>query len=111
MSLQQVYTAFLASPSTAQLADNASIHYVPTLTTIAEPAAIIKHLSTQAKLLTKKVEKPLSVVEGRNSLCLEVETTIEFIAGGGAYAPGLDDNFLSDKLVTLPVVSLLIYLV
>lgn len=99
------YTQFLASPSTAVIAENGSLHYVPTLTTINEPSAIIKHLAAQNKVLRKKAEKVLSSLESASSLCVEFETTVEFVAAGGALLPGLDDNFLADKIVTLPMVS------
>jgi hypothetical protein len=104
MALLQAYTAYLGNPTTASLAENASLHYLPTLTSISEPAAIIKHLASQAKLLTKKSEKVLSAVEGPGSLAVEMETTIEFIAGGGAFVPGLDDNFLADRIIVFPTV-------
>ena len=104
MSLSAKYQRFLANPSTAVLAEKASIHYITTLTTINEPTAIIKHLSAQAKQLEKKSEKLLSAIESSNGLCLDVETTLEFISGGGAFLPGLDDNFLADRTVTFPVV-------
>jgi hypothetical protein len=110
MSLLQVYTTYLSNPTTALLADNASIHYLPTTTSINEPTAIIRHLASQAKLLTKKSEKIMHAVEGTGSISIEMETTIEFIAGGGVYAPGLDDNFLSDQVVVFPTVSLLFHL-
>jgi hypothetical protein len=100
------YTAFLASPKTAALTDYASIHYIPTLTSIHDAAPVLKHLAAQAKLLTKKSEKVLSVVQGRTNICVETETVIEFISGGGAFIPGLDDNFLADKVVRFPVVSI-----
>lgn len=103
-SLKAKYEAFLASPSTGALADNASVNYVPTLVTINEPTAILKHLATQRKLLTKKSERVLSTIASSDGLCVDVDTTIEFIAGGGAFLPGLDDNFLSDKIVHFPVV-------
>lgn len=108
-SLKAKYEAFLASPSTGALADNASINYIPTLVTINEPTAILKHLSTQRKLLTKKSERVLSTIASSDGLCVDVDTTIEFIAGGGAFLPGLDDNFLSDKVVHFPVVRFLRY--
>lgn len=106
MSLSAKYQRFLANPSTAVLAEKASIHYITTLTTINESTAIIKHLSAQAKQLEKKSEKLLSAIESSNGLCLDVETTLEFISGGGAFLPGLDDNFLADRTVTFPVVRL-----
>jgi hypothetical protein len=104
MTLLEVYNQFLRSPTTSVLADGVAINYVPTLTTINEPNALIKHLAAQAKLFTKKAEKVISVVEGPNSLSAEMETTIEFVAGGGALLPGMDDNFLADKIVVFPMV-------
>lgn len=104
-TLRAKYEAYLAAPSTGALAEAASIHYVPTLTTINEPTGILKHLAAQQKLLKKKSERILSAIESSNGLCVDTETTIEFIAGGGAILPGLDDNFLSDKVVILPMVS------
>ncbi|KAF2187006.1 hypothetical protein K469DRAFT_705554 [Zopfia rhizophila CBS 207.26] len=106
MSLSAKYQAFLARPSSGALAEHASLHYITTLTSINEPAAIIKHLSVQEKLLKKKGEKVLSTVESANGLCLDVETTLDFIAGGGAYLPGLDDNFVADRTVTFPMVHI-----
>ena len=104
MSLRHIYERFLASPSSDALATGASISYIPTLTTINEPAAILKHLTAQQKQLTKKSEKVLSAVEGGGSLCIDVDTTIEFVLGGGTILPGLDDNFLADRIVFFPVV-------
>lgn len=106
MSLKARYEAFLSSPSSGALSDNgASLNYIPTLTTVNDPAAIIKHLNAQAKLLSKKSERVLSAVESKDGLCVDVDTKIEFVAGGGAYLPGLDDNFLADRIVEFPVVS------
>lgn len=105
MTLSARYQAFLASPSTAALADNASLHYITTLTSIQDAPAIVKHLSVQEKLLKKKEQKVLSAIENsKGELCADLEITIEFVAGGGAYLPGLDDNFVADRTVTLPMV-------
>lgn len=104
MSLK-AYKAFLAKPSSGALAENASLHYTSTLTSIEDATAIIKHLAVQTKLLKKTDEKIISAVVGANALSLDVETSIEFVNGGGAYLPGLDDNFLSDRKVTFPMVS------
>jgi hypothetical protein len=104
MALSAVYTQFLKSPTTSVLGDGAALHYVPTLTSINEPAAIIKHFAAQAKLFIKKSEKPINIIDGSNSICAEMETVIQFLTGGGALLPGLDDNFLSDKTVTIPLV-------
>lgn len=98
--------AFLAAPSTGALADNASLHYISTLTSIQDATAILKHLSVQDKLLKKTKETVLDAVEGSRALSLDVETTIEFLAGGGAYLPGLDDNFVADRTVVFPMVRM-----
>ncbi|KAF2729673.1 hypothetical protein EJ04DRAFT_588341 [Polyplosphaeria fusca] len=106
MTLAAQYKAFLANPSAEALADTASLHYITTLTSINDPAPIIKHLSVQEKLLKKKEEKVIGTVEGGDSLCLDVETTLEFVSGGGAYLPGLDDNFVADRIVTFPMIHI-----
>jgi hypothetical protein len=104
MALQAAFKQFLASPNTSLLADNASIHYITTLVTYNGPADIIKHVNSQGHQLKKKKEEFLDVVEGQDALAAEVETTIEFLTGGGAYLPALDDNFLADRTVTFPIV-------
>ncbi|KAH8733039.1 hypothetical protein GQ44DRAFT_766103 [Phaeosphaeriaceae sp. PMI808] len=106
MTLRDAYAAFLVNPSTGALADNASLHYITTLTSIHDATAIIKHLAVQEKRLKKKSQKVLSAVEGSHGLSLDVETTIEFQQGGGAYLPGLDDNFVADRLVTFPMIHM-----
>ena len=107
MTISDTYRTFLDRPSQGALAEKAALHYITTLTSIHDAAAIIKHLSVQEKLLKKTKQKVLSVVEGRHALSLDVETTIEFQNGGGAYLPGLDDNFVADRTVTFPMVSML----
>lgn len=104
MALQTAYKQFLAAPNPTSLASNASLHYVTTLTSLHGSTEILKHFSNQTHRLKKKAENVLSAVEGDNALAVEVETTIEFVNGGGAYLPSLDDNFLSDRVVTLPIV-------
>ena len=44
------------------------------------------------------------MIESSTGLSVDMETTIEFTNGGGAYLPGLDDNFVTDRTVTLPMV-------
>jgi hypothetical protein len=104
MALQAAFKQFLASPNASLLAENASIHYITTLVTYHGPAEIIKHLNSQSRQLQKKKEEFLDIVEGQSALATEVETTIEFLTSGGAYLPGLDDNFLADRTVTFPIV-------
>lgn len=104
MALNANYQAFLSRPDVKALAADASIHYIPTLTTITGPAAIVKHLAAQQKQVKKKHEKLLHTIEGCDSLCLETETSFQFLSGGGCLLPQLDDNFVADKLATLPLV-------
>lgn len=108
MSLLDRYKSFLgssspSSSSSSLLAEAASLHYITTLTTINGAANIVKHLSLrQLKFLEQTV---MDAIESPGGLALEVETTIEFVSGGGGFVPGLDDNFLADRVVTFPVVG------
>ena len=103
-SLKSIYQSFLAKPSASAVTDTASLNYITTLTTINTAVAIAKHFAAQEQVLKKKQEKILSAIESEDSVVLDVETTLEFMEGGGAYLPGLDDNFLSDRIVTFPMV-------
>lgn len=105
MSLALAYEAFLASPSATHLSENASLNYITTLITVNGAAEIAKHASQQHSILKKQQEKVLSSIENGNAVCLEIETTVEFLTGGGAYVPGLDDNFIADHVVTFPIVN------
>ena len=107
MSLTAIYKSFLKNPSEAVLAPDAALNYISTLATFHDAAAIVKHITRQQYTLKKKKEFILSAFEGNGSVCLEVETTLEFVNGGGTYLPGLDNNFLADHTVTLPIVSFL----
>ena len=104
MSLSSIYQSFLATPSPDALAKDATLNYITTLMTFSDSAPIVKHLGEQQKALKKNKEKVLNAIESSDALYLEVETTLEFLTGGGAYLPNLDDNFLADHVVTLPIV-------
>ena len=106
MALQTAYKQFLAAPNSSFLANDASIHYITTLVTVNGSSDVIKHLTSQSYELKKNEQTFLDVVEGTNSLAVEVHTTLEFLSGGGSYLPGLDDNFLADRIVTFPIVCM-----
>lgn len=108
MALQAVYKQFLAAPSSSLLAADATLHYVTTTTSFRGPVEIIKHVGNLANQVNKKKEEFLSVVEGQNAAAFEIDTTLEFVTSGGTYLPGLDDNFLADRTVYLPVVRILL---
>jgi hypothetical protein len=105
MALQAAYKQFLATPNSSQLAAEASLHYITSTTSVRGPAEIIKHVSTLRNQIKKKKEDLLHVVEGQNAIAAEVNAEIEFVTSGGPYLPGLDDNFLADRTVYLPMVS------
>jgi hypothetical protein len=111
MSLQSTYEKFLATSDPSLLTEDAALHYITTLTSLHGAAEIGKYLKNQGRDLKKKEEKILDVVEAANALAIEVHTTLEFLTGGGAYLPSLDDNFLADRVVTFPIVSFPIPLV
>ncbi|KAL8669225.1 MAG: hypothetical protein Q9168_006174 [Polycauliona sp. 1 TL-2023] len=105
-SLRAIYQNYLANPTASAFAPDGSLNYITTLTTLHKADVIAKHLATQQKILKKKHENILHAIESDDALCLEVDTTIEFLSGGGMYLPGLDDNFLADQLVTFPVIHI-----
>ncbi|EHK17461.1 uncharacterized protein TRIVIDRAFT_75917 [Trichoderma virens Gv29-8] len=100
------YKQFLASPSSSLLADKASLHYVTTLTSFVGATEIIKHLNTLQKQVKKKKEEVLNLIDGQNVIAVEVDTCIEFVTSGGAYLPGLDDNFIADHEAFLPIMHI-----
>jgi hypothetical protein len=104
MSLRAVYERFLASPNPLSLSEDATLKYITTLTTFTKAGPIVKHLEAQTRnVVKKKGEHVIGVVEGHSSLSMDIETTLEFMSGGGAYLPGLE-NFVTDKIVTFPTV-------
>ena len=104
--MASVYKQFLASPSSSYLSDKASLHYVTTTTSVCGPTEIIKHLNTLQKQVKIKKQELLNLVDGQSVIAAEIDTTLEFQTSGGAYLPGLDDNFLSDRVANLSIVSL-----
>lgn len=104
MSLQAVYERFLTSPSAAPLGRDVSLNYITTTTVINGADAVLSHLKSQQRIVEKKSDKTLSAIETPDALVLDVDTTLEFVSGGGAYLPSLDDNFLADRVVTFPTV-------
>jgi hypothetical protein len=106
MSLQDLYQRFLADPKSAPLAADVALIYVTTTTKVEKPDSVVSHLTKQQqKIVKKKSENVIGVVEGPDSLCLDVDTTLEFVSGGGAYLPSIDDNFLADRVATFPTVG------
>jgi hypothetical protein len=105
MSLTQTYERFLASPNPLSLAEDASLHYIPTLKSFSQQGPVVKHLESQNKdVVSIKSAKTISAIEGANAVALETNTTLEFISGGGAYMPGVE-SFIIDMTATLPMVS------
>ncbi|KAK9780752.1 hypothetical protein SCAR479_01938 [Seiridium cardinale] len=109
MALQAVYKQFLTAPDASLLANDAALHYVTTTTSYRGPAEIVKHLGTLRNQVKKKKEDFLTVIEGQNAAAIEVDTILEFATSGAAYLPGLDDNFLSDRTVYLPVTHIVTF--
>lgn len=104
MSLKAVYDRFLADPASAALAQDVQLIYITTTTTVTGADAVRKHLATQKKIAEPKSHRVLSAVEASDAVVLDVEWTIEFITGGGAYLPALDENFLVGRTVKFPSV-------
>ncbi|KAI0012894.1 hypothetical protein F4779DRAFT_566103 [Xylariaceae sp. FL0662B] len=109
MALAAVYKQFLATPSTSHLADEATIHYITTTTSYKGSAALLKHLSTSRNQFKKKKEDFISITEGQNAIAVEVDTVLEFVTSGGPYLPALDDNFIADRTVYLPIIHIVAF--
>jgi hypothetical protein len=104
MSASATYQQFLAAPNSSLLAANASLHYITTTISFNGPTEIIKHLNTLRNQVTKKAEVPLDVIDGQNALVVIISTTFEFHTTGAVFLPGIDDNFLADRTVYIPIV-------
>jgi hypothetical protein len=102
--MADTYLSFLRSPCESALASDAALHYITTTTSIHESAAIIKHFQAQDKVVKKKTENVLSSFGTSDGAVVETDTTFEFIRGGGAILPQMDDNMLADSVASLPMV-------
>ncbi|KAJ5124917.1 uncharacterized protein N7515_008742 [Penicillium bovifimosum] len=100
------YQRFLDSPRSAKLADDVSLIYVPTTTKFEQADNVITHVLKNAKVVKTKSQQIIGAIEGSDSLCLDMETTLEFTEGGGVYLPHLDDNFLADRVATFPTIHI-----
>ncbi|KAL4883724.1 hypothetical protein BJY04DRAFT_184229 [Aspergillus karnatakaensis] len=105
MSLKDVYQRFLAAPSSAPLASDVSLTYITTTTEFKGVEAVTKQLTKQNIVKTKS-QTILDAVQASNALSLDVETTVEFVTGGGAYLPNLDETFLLDRVATFPTIHI-----
>lgn len=106
-SLTKLYSEFITSPKRDALHGQAGLHYIgSTGSSFQSGDAIINHLRREAGWYTKKEQKILSSVETHSSVVLEISNTIEFTNGGGMLLPNLDDNFVADQTVTLPMVHI-----
>jgi hypothetical protein len=104
MSLKDVYQRFLAAPTSAPLASDVSLIYITTTTEFKGVEAVTKQLTKQ-HIVKINSQTVLGAVQGSHSLSLDVETSIEFVSGGGAYLPNLDETFLLDRVATFPTVG------
>ncbi|KAJ5347960.1 uncharacterized protein N7506_001213 [Penicillium brevicompactum] len=100
------YQRFLDNPKAAKLAGDISLIYVPTTTKFDQPDNVITHVLKQSHIVKTRSHNVISAIEGSDALCLDMETTLEFREGGGAYLPSLDDNFLADRVVTFPTIHI-----
>ncbi|KAI9044768.1 uncharacterized protein KD926_011739 [Aspergillus affinis] len=100
--LKDIYQRFLVGPRPAALAPDVSVSYITTTTKFDGADAVLSHLTKQDHVVKRKSEQVIAGIEGDNSVCVDVETTLEFVSGGGVYLPSLDDNFLADRVATFP---------
>ncbi|KAK6338195.1 hypothetical protein TWF730_002269 [Orbilia blumenaviensis] len=105
--LTRLYSEFIVSPKRQALHGQAGLHYIGSSgNSFQSGDAIINHLKKEAMWYTKKEQKILASVESHNSVVFEISNVIEFTNGGGMLLPNLDDNFVTDQTVTLPMVHI-----
>lgn len=104
-AMADTYLSFLRSPTESALAPDAALHYITTTTSIHDAPAIIKHFQTQERVVKKKSETVLSSYGSPDGAVVETETTFEFVRGGGAVLPRMDDNMLADSIASVPMVG------
>ncbi|KAL4925471.1 uncharacterized protein BDV17DRAFT_300254 [Aspergillus undulatus] len=105
MSLKDVYQRFLAAPSSAPLASDVSLIYITSTTEIKGADKVIKHLTKQQDLKINS-QAIIDSVQGSNALSLDVDTSLQFLTGGGAYLPSLDETFLFDRVAKFPTIHI-----
>ncbi|KAL4969359.1 uncharacterized protein BDV14DRAFT_165758 [Aspergillus stella-maris] len=105
MSLKDVYQRFLAAPNSAPLASDASLIYITSTTEIHGADKVIKHLTKQTDLKINS-QTIIDSVQGSNALSLDVDTSLQFLTGGGAYLPNLDETFLFDRVAKFPTIHI-----
>ncbi|KAA8648487.1 hypothetical protein EYZ11_002000 [Aspergillus tanneri] len=106
MIFKDLYQRFLVGPKPAALAPDVSVNYITTTTTVDGADAVFNHFTKQEHVVKCKSQQVIDAVEGPNSVCVDVETTLEFVSGGGVYLPSMDDNFLADRVATFPTVHI-----
>ncbi|KAI1115205.1 hypothetical protein F5Y14DRAFT_139234 [Nemania sp. NC0429] len=109
MALAAAYQQFLAAPSPAYLAEDATLNYITTTTAFKGSSEIIQHLSTLRKQINKKKQNVLFLISGQNAIAAEIETGLEFVTSGASYLPALDDNFLADRTVSFPITHIVTF--
>ncbi|TGJ82717.1 hypothetical protein E0Z10_g6041 [Xylaria hypoxylon] len=109
MALAAVYQQFLAAPNPSHLSENATLNYITTTTSFRGSSDILQHLSTLRQQIKKKKQNVLSLVHGQNAIAIEIETGLEFVTSGASYLPALDDNFLVDRTVYIPIMHVVTF--
>ncbi|KAL3465292.1 hypothetical protein BJX64DRAFT_252823 [Aspergillus heterothallicus] len=106
MSLKDVYQRFLNDPRSAPLAPDVSLIYITSTTEFNGADAVLKHLIKQQHIIKTNSQSIIDTIQGTNGLSLDVETSVQFLTGGGAYLPNLDETFLLDRVAKFPTIHI-----
>ncbi|KAL2862040.1 hypothetical protein BJX68DRAFT_15878 [Aspergillus pseudodeflectus] len=106
MSLKDVYQRFLSDPRSAPLAPDVSLIYITSTTEFNGAEAVLKHLTKQQHIIKTNSQTVIDAVQGSNALSLDIETALQFVSGGGAYLPNLDETFLLDRVAKFPTIHI-----
>lgn len=107
MGLNSTWQRFQASPSTQQLASDATLTYVTSCKQLQGPRDIINQLAINSKGFKQHKDEVVAVHETIDSLVVELVSSfaIDFEGKLNPLMPGFDDNMFAGKTVQVPMIQ------
>ncbi|GAO50687.1 hypothetical protein G7K_4809-t1 [Saitoella complicata NRRL Y-17804] len=102
-SVEELYDQYKSKPQASLLADDATLQYITSGVTVTGANAIITRRAKYRDEITV-TENVIAKHVASESIVFEVAATITFTNGPGWLVPGIDDNFLFDKTIEIPLV-------
>ncbi|BFZ62041.1 hypothetical protein YB2330_003120 [Saitoella coloradoensis] len=102
-SVEELYDKYKSKPQASLLAEDATLQYITSGVTVTGANAIITRRAKDRDEITV-TENVITKHIASDSIVFEVAATITFTNGSGWLVPGIDDNFLFDKTIEIPLV-------